>query len=149
SGPQPELRFSPSVLDYSVTRPDVVKQEVAVGVNYLIAQRRRHGERPAIDYGARRRRRNGRHVANCAADRAEYLLAGPGVGRRRKLLVAADDLGTSHKFRESIYVPKLRRSPLYLLVLRVGDRVAQTGYFGRIESISYAHLVQIGIPRKR
>ena len=61
----------------AVARADVVQQEVAVRVDDLVAERRRHDERAAVD----RRARRGAvvmdvHVARRAADLVEHLLAG-------------------------------------------------------------------------
>ena len=60
----------------AVARPYVVQQEIAVGMYTLVTQGIRDCEGTGVNGRARRRRDDGRHVADCAPDLAEELFAG-------------------------------------------------------------------------
>src|SRR5205814_9602709 len=68
----------------AITGADVVQQEVAVGMECLVAECLGNGEFPAVRDGARGRGGQRRDVADGAADPGEPRLAFP--GRRRRSL---------------------------------------------------------------
>src|SRR5712671_4330447 len=85
-------------LDDAVASLDVVQQKIAVRMDDLVAERRRHDESPAIDPRARRRRRDGLDMPDIAADPLERHLSGSGIRPARqdgvswRHLRAADEL---------------------------------------------------------
>jgi len=88
----------------TVARADVVQQEIAVGMDNLVAESLRHGERAAVDGRAGRRSHNCAHVARAAADRFEDGLARLGVRRRRQHHIAWRHFRAADELRKVIDV---------------------------------------------
>ena len=74
-----EGRLAPSVLDYAITGPDIVEQEVRIGMDDLVAKRSRDDICSAICGSSRSRRVDVRDVADGAADLAEELTTLTGI----------------------------------------------------------------------
>src|SRR6202022_2742741 len=68
--------------DDAVTGPDVVKEEVAIGMKHLVAQRRRDDEAAAVERPPRRGRGQRAHMAGRASDGVEERR--PFLGLRRR-----------------------------------------------------------------
>src|ERR1700761_1996177 len=68
-----------SSLDDAVAGLDVVQQKITVGMDDLVAERCRHGESPAVDQRAHRRRRDALDMTDTAADLLEQRLPSLGI----------------------------------------------------------------------
>src|SRR5262249_5101277 len=110
-------------------------------MDYLVAQRGWHCESSAVYYGPRSRGRNAGDVADCAADRVEYVLARLRISGRGKGLVPRGRLGRTHKPGECIYV--VRR------VLWVSGHLADGGEVRRIEAIRDPLFIEVSITGER
>jgi len=97
-------------LDDAVAGLDVMQQKIAVGMDDLVAERRRHGENAAIDQRARRRRRDGLDMADIAADPLEQRLAGLGIRPRRQVSVARWRLRTADELSEVVDIGQTKLS---------------------------------------
>jgi hypothetical protein len=62
-----------------VARADIVQEKITIGMDDFVPESRRHGEDAAVDLGPWSRGRDCRHMAHCAADPVETLLAGDPV----------------------------------------------------------------------
>src|ERR1700730_15679824 len=89
-------------LDNAVAGPDVVQQKVTVGMDDLVAERCRHGESPAIDHGAGRRRRDSLAMTGIAADPLEQRLPGLGIGSGRQLGITRRGLRAADELSEGV-----------------------------------------------
>src|ERR1700730_6088906 len=89
-------------LDDAVAGLEVMQQKIAVGMDDLVAERRRHGESPAIDARARRRRRDGLHMTDIAADPLEQGLTGSGIRPGRQVGVAWRHLRAANELSEMV-----------------------------------------------
>src|SRR5882672_920081 len=68
-----------AVLDDAIAGTDVMQREIAERVDALVAERRRNGERPAVDHRAWRDGVDLGDVADGATNSVEEVAAGDGV----------------------------------------------------------------------
>src|SRR5260370_37034656 len=90
--------------DDDVTGPDVVKEEVAVGMKRLVAQRSRHDEGSAVERRPRRCRHQRAYMTDRASDGVEERRSFLGIRRRREPRIPGRSLRGPDKARTAIDV---------------------------------------------
>src|SRR3569833_100404 len=122
-----------------------MEEEIAEGMNDLIAQRIRNRELPAIDEGAGLGGHNGLYVARVATETMEYLLAFYRSGRCAQGCVAWRGLCTAKELRKVVDVGETKGVGL---VLWIGRRLSDARHIVQPQRVGDTHLVHIGIGHK-
>ncbi len=129
-------------LDDAVAGANVVQEEVAEGVECFITKGGRYGEVAAVNGSSGRGGGERCDVASDAANFVEHGLAMFSVGSLGECDVASGRFGGAYEAREVVDVSKPVGGGLIIGLLH---GVAEVGDFVRLERISDAHLVEIGV----
>jgi len=125
---------------------DVVKQEIAVGVNDFVAQSFGDGEQAAIDDRSGCGRDDGPYVAGAAAEPFEKDLPGLRRGSLCQGRIPRRHFGSANELREMIDV---RQAQIVRNVLRILRALANRGGVFRAQAVGDAHFIDVGIGNKR
>ena len=129
----------------AVARADVVQQEIAVGMECLVAERVGNGEFSTIHGCTRGCGGQRRDMADVAANFGEQRFAFLGPSGGSLSSVARRSFGSAHEAREVI---DIRKAVCAGFVVRFGYCIAQVGHFVGKQRVGNSHFVEVGIARE-